>query len=622
MKRKQIRRSQTISPFGVGAILDIEGESFVMADIFRWRDSGEEIREPRLEAKLGVTRFKMAPEKPDNDRHVNEWTPGVPVSRFPNWMFCPKCRSMYYWYWRNEPICDSGHRPVKLVPMRFVMACPNGHLADVPWGLWAHSYKKNQCKEQRLEFRTLQGGSGLEYLEVRCRACGASRNLLGISSKDSLKQLGIKCPGKQPWQPRNEEESCDAIPQVVQRGATNLTFAQLTSAIDIPPNSDYDPYGSDTLAVTSHQAFGAVRSFYEANNPDVVLPLLNSIADACGLSLEVVKRIAEQETGKIEPPISAQPSDDEGDDGLLREEYEAFLAPDRDHDPRDRFIKRFVKWPATDLQKLGGIIADHFDQVVQVTRLREVRVLRGFSRLSPPTYNPDEGELSGAFSTYSGKPVDPRIVPSDLGKLPRTERWLPAIEVYGEGIFLTLNESRLREWESSQAVSQRLQVLSDRRNETARYLPLPTPRFVLLHTLAHVLIRQLSFECGYSISSLRERIYARTPGASDQPMAGILIYTAAGDSEGTLGGLVRQGEPDRLLPTILKAIQNAEWCSSDPLCRESTGQGFNALNLAACHACSLLPETSCIMSNRLLDRVLLIGSPDSEFPAYFSDLLR
>jgi hypothetical protein len=105
-------------------------------------------------------------------------------------------------------------------------------------------------------------------------------------------------------------------------------------------------------------------------------------------------------------------------------------------------------------------------------------------------------------------------------------------------------------------------------------------------------------------------------------MAGILIYTAAGDAEGTLGGLVREGEAARMLSTLIKALQGADWCSSDPLCRESRGQGFGALNLAACHACGLVPETSCTMSNRLLDRLLVVGDPSDAQLGFFSPLLQ
>jgi hypothetical protein len=135
------------------------------------------------------------------------------------------------------------------------------------------------------------------------------------------------------------------------------------------------------------------------------------------------------------------------------------------------------------------------------------------------------------------------------------------------------------------------------------------PRFVLLHTLAHLLINQLSFDCGYGSSSLRERIYCDEQH-EDRPMNGILIYTASGDSEGTMGGLVRQGLPGRLENTVIRALRTSSWCSADPICMESRGQGPDSCNLAACHCCGLLPETSCEEGNRLLDRATVVGTPE------------
>jgi len=137
----------------------------------------------------------------------------------------------------------------------------------------------------------------------------------------------------------------------------------------------------------------------------------------------------------------------------------------------------------------------------------------------------------------------------------------------------------------------------------------------MIHTFSHLLIRQLSFECGYDASSIQERLYV---SSGPDGMAGLLLYTASGDSEGTLGGLVRQGRPEYLADTIKAALENARYCSSDPLCIESEGQGLNSLNLAACHACGLLPETSCELSNMLLDRGLVIGLPEDSECAYFA----
>jgi hypothetical protein len=142
---------------------------------------------------------------------------------------------------------------------------------------------------------------------------------------------------------------------------------------------------------------------------------------------------------------------------------------------------------------------------------------------------------------------------------------------------------------------------------------------VLIHTFAHLIINQLSFDCGYGSSSIRERIYCEKTG-NEHGMYGVLIYTASGDSEGSLGGLVRQGEHGRLEDTIISAIENARWCTSDPICIQSTGQGSESLNLAACHNCALLPETCCENGNRLLDRGVVVGTLVEPEIGFFSSL--
>ena len=156
-----------------------------------------------------------------------------------------------------------------------------------------------------------------------------------------------------------------------------------------------------------------------------------------------------------------------------------------------------------------------------------------------------------------------------------------------------------------------------RKRSTMGFLPEATDRFVLLHTLSHLLIRQLCFECGYSSSALAERIYSD----EDNGMAGILIYTASADSEGALGGLVREGLPDRLYGTFKTALFRANWCSSDPICSELQQQGIQGLNKSACHACCLVAETSCDHANSLLDRSVMIGSKENPNLGYFSRLI-
>jgi hypothetical protein len=229
--------------------------------------------------------------------------------------------------------------------------------------------------------------------------------------------------------------------------------------------------------------------------------------------------------------------------------------------------------------------------------VREVRALKGFRRHNA---NAD-------------------FITADLGPDRKRKPVYPAIEMFGEGIFLRFDEDKMSEWENRPEVRARADILMQRRNDTpwAHRLDAPEPRFIALHTVAHLLIRRLAFASGYSSASLQERIYAH----SDRPdrTAGILIYTAAGDAQGTLGGLVRLGEPDKLVPLLLAALDDADVCSNDPVCIESDRQGASQLNLSACHGCALVSETSCETANRLLDRQLVLGG--SDVPGFLEQVL-
>src|SRR5262249_51257715 len=231
------------------------------------------------------------------------------------------------------------------------------------------------------------------------------------------------------------------------------------------------------------------------------------------------------------------------------------------------------------------------------------RVLTGFSRINPPPYREFDQNDQSQLSL-------------------KAKSWLPGVRVYGEGVFFTLKKFKVTEWirridnKRYEEIFSNHKRIYEKLGRTPRELP---SKFFLLHTLAHLLIRRLSYECGYGSSSLRERIYCWE--GDDREMAGILIYTAAGDSEGTMGGLVEQGKPGRFEQLLHSAIQDSLWCSTDPLCLESHGQGIDSLNRAACYACSLLPETSCEEGNRFLDRVAVIGRPESPSLGFFDDIV-
>lgn len=608
INQRTVRLSQTIVPFGVGAVYDVFGESFVACDIRRWGASGKTVHSPTLAKVLGVSELKSAPPVTGDDH-------GIPYLRFPRWLFCQKCRTLrrarQSWERENEPVvCFTCSGFQKLVPMRFVVACKNGHLGDVPWHIWAHSQSKRSengvpCTNEVLEFRSRKSSNatGLASLEVACAEpqCRAHRSLSGITAPDSLEKLGLHCLGAHPWQPREQREQCDAQPRVVQRGASNLYFANVASALDIPVHSEMQRFGEKRSKIEAHNIFRTLKDLGETSGP-FVDKLVGKLAEALDYPAADIFAVLNED-------LAGSQTMEEHIDVAARE-WAALINPQiEDPDVASTFITRHTSLisdahPTT----LESILGEAIPSVVLVTRLKEVRALRSFSRIEP------EARLLRPDLSVDA-PFESRRV-----------SWLPAIEVFGEGVFLRFNEELLAEWERAPQVRDRVGVLHERLAKSQLGASIlrqrlgtdaVEPRFVLLHTFAHLLIRELCFECGYSSAALRERIYSRTRDEG-VPQAGILVYTAAGDSEGTLGGLVRQGEAPRLIGSIVRSLESGVWCSADPICRESDGQGYDKTNLAACHACCLLPETSCVCGNLLLDRSLVVEA-GRQHSAFFID---
>jgi hypothetical protein len=400
-----------------------------------------------------------------------------------------------------------------------------------------------------------------------------------------MRSIGVACRGRQPWQ-FAENVHCDLPLVVLQRGASSVYFPRVESAIDIPPESNWMNWGGPAARILSNENFKLLHAHPEHPAADV---LIGMAAAEEGVSEEMVRAVLAEQLGVGTAPVTVERSAD-----LRAREWQALISPALTHDPRDAFISRRAPFPSPAGHHVLGPFADQLAplvaDVVLVDRLREIRALRGFYRHT----------------------MD-RMVEPDLGQ---RIGFLPAIEVFGEGVFLRIEEEPLRRWESLAAVRERAHILRSRLAGSfhARWIEEePTPRLLLIHTLGHLLMRQMSFDAGYSSSSLRERIFADDKPAA--PLAGLLIYTAAGDTEGSLGGLARLGEPERLVPVFARALGAAQWCSLDPVCRESDAQGPDGLSLAACHACVLASETSCILGNVLLDRALVI---DPEF-GFFRD---
>lgn len=592
VKIPSIRRGQAIVPFGIGSIVDFPDQSLMPCGIDLWdKNAGERIFDERLQSVLGVSHFRMPPTKESYPR-------GIPFVRFPRWLFCPKCRSLksldewsaLYQSIKHEkfhtPRCHVCFK--KLVPSRFVVACSKGHIDDFPYIAWVHG--NQTCDKPDMEIRNVGGGSGLEGINIRCKSCKKSRTMKGAFAPEALSKV-MHCSGNMPWQ--RKREGCGEALQTIQRGGSNAYFPKIMTSIVIPPGSD-DLSSEIEMTPQWHVLSSMSMNPEQLNSVKDIL--IRQIADHLDQELEKVKRIIDRKLDNV--PFDQNVEPEEAYIAYLHQEYQAFLG---NIDEGQLNSKDFnIEMIEGDKYQIEGL-----DTVVLVHRLREVRALVGFSRITPS----DKYELyDDSESKSNDQNSSSEIVPV---KLDKKIDWYPAMEVRGEGIFLKFDSEALQEWSERSIIKSRTQILNERLNWLLQERGLKRrsiqAKFIFLHTFAHLLIRQLAFECGYASASLKERIYCN--GTLEQPqMEGILIYTASGDSEGTLGGLVRQGRPDLLPNIILKALENSKWCSNDPICMESTGQGVDSLNLAACHACGLLPETSCEEGNKLLDRLFVVGT--------------
>jgi hypothetical protein len=290
---------------------------------------------------------------------------------------------------------------------------------------------------------------------------------------------------------------------------------------------------------------------------------------------------------------------------LLEDEYQALITPISDQREDEDFVTdhKTVEWQSFTKTAEGDlkVISIFVDRLVVVKRLREIRVFKGFSRHA--------GEMKDNEERV--------IVPPDITG---ESDWLPAIELFGEGVFFTLSETMLSNWERLESIQKRARELAHRFEASGRFVwqeVTITPRFLLLHTLSHLLIRELEVTAGYPAASLKERLYC----SEARNMVGILIYTTSPDIAGTLGGIIDSGQPENFMGLLSAAFNKALWCSLDPVCGEQEGQGPDWLNRAACHACALVPETSCDYGNVFLDRVFIKGSEASKVPKLF-DVLR
>ena len=547
----EVRAPQLVGMFGPGSIVNLEKLSVMPLGTGQWNDFGVSIESATFRRQIGANRLIDTAKLSDA---------GISATLFPKEFICRKCGTIQRKATLNDLEVRKGLRCYydggPLYPSRWIIYCERGHIDDFPYAYFAHGH--SACSE-RLKLVT---GPTLAMTWVEC-TCGTRRSMLEAYGP---KNPSTRCFGNSPWLGLGQSVDCDKKPKVSMKSASDVYFGAVRSAISIEPESD-----------------PLVSAVFETLN-DAEPSYLASKATARSV-LKPFARFSQTNDIDLDRAIDAFLLADSNPTSYrdrLRIEFDA-LSKNCGSPREDLFVESI---DATGLASRG------FCGLYAVRKLREVRALVGFRRGGmPPDPAFDDGDQDDELSKVGPKGV------------------FPAYENRGEGIFMTLDPERLISWLERPAVRRRVDLFksAERRfKESSGNTSRERSRgvYVLAHTFAHLMIRQLSLLCGYSQSSLRERIYASEDG--DKPWAGFLIYTASSDADGSLGGLVAIATDGRIESVLHEALESLHICSSDPVCALQTPRGFRKMSAAACHGCVVLPETCCERNNHFLDRTLVV----------------
>ena len=624
------RRSQLLTTFGPGALVDLVDHAVVMGGPDGWRYAHDDdgfFSESRLESKAlrllqgagywrrSYVKLRRPPES-DEDNPSSE--AGIAVAVFPTWFLCQNqaCRSLVKrkaLEKGNRHVCSEKSSPggFPAVPFRFIAACARGHIADIHWRAFVHRGEKAEGVPESWAWCHRQPGSGKRNDElgdtwnadlfllnvgvsgdmsdyvVGCRRCGKLRGLQDLSLP---KALGA-CAGWRPWLGHDANEAdCPETPRMVVRTASNTYFPQVVSVLSIPDSTA-------RLRNSVGDCWDTLNNVVDLDDLRFLRRKVDRVKDRLGDldEGEVLSEILRRREGlpELPPPVREA-------------EWRALIGAPRE------ILGELPATGETWFPRMLGIphLPPFLERVVVIHALREVRAQVGFTRIDGISGDA-EGEMA-----LDGQRTAPLSLKAD---------WIPAVEIHGEGVFIAFKEEYLRRWEDKTAVkarAERFRRALRRANEAEgtsedEVVPFGGARLLLLHSLAHILITAISLECGYAASAIRERIYCYRHPEASRSRAGILLYTGTPGSEGTLGGLVEVGRD--ILSHLRRAAEMAMLCSNDPVCAQHDpldGQEGRDREGAACHGCLLIAEPSCERMNRDLDRAFIVPTvetPDAAF---------
>lgn len=596
----ELRQSQVLTTFGPGAMVDLPNHSVLIGGLESWMGDKERIFEDRLEdwlkERLHAPELKLFAPPVDTDDSSAGRT-GIAVHQFPTWFLGQvdetfetpdgrKYRTRPLIPWDrlvNGGYLDAKRKVKPVIPVRFVQACVRGHISDIDW----YAFVRKDFKTDRTgELWFDEGGAGNDFTEIYVRdvKTGARRPLSDATAGTVLGG----CSGRKPWLGPRIFEPCDRPNRLLTRSASNAYFAQKVGVISIPDANESLKEAVDRVWEDYLQYCEEERDVRKERKKEKVAAALDGFTDDV-----VWEEVARRRTQTAPQRKS-----------IKQAEIETLLAQKNtlgEDKPEGDFYARTHPIGALPQGAEGRL-----ERLVLIHRLREVVAQIGFTRFDA-TFPDIEGELD---------------LDIELAPLSRELTWLPAYQNRGEGVFISFSKDAIAQWLQRDAVQQRQNELTKgflawKQQKGGASASFPGMPYIMLHSLSHLLITALSLDCGYSASSIRERIYAGESGF------GILLYTGSPGSEGTLGGLVDVGKD--IGRHLERALELGRLCSNDPVCSEHNPANpleERYLHGAACHGCLLTAETSCERRNELLDRALVVPTVSTPSAAFFDPAVR
>ena len=574
----------------------------------------------RLNHKNGFSKLEAYVHVPDNvssskraDIPENE-DETISAIFFPKWFYCNKCecfKPINEWWsiWKNvkgsaaskknfvPPKCgicfeknEKKYSP-ELEQVRFIMTSPDGDIKDIPWDLWTNAQKavKDEdsengsilldygnpcCSKQDLRYLKSNkfsdlAGIRIKCLNIECDTKGSEKNLAGLFGLRVFKKYLFDDEGNKV---QKDGKDVKVFFKPVIRTSNSVYYPIMVSSIFLPTDKGVKIEDQESIDVW----------IKDNEDADFIFRALKK-----KYSIDLIKKYIEnKQVYNYEPELEYRLTEYNFLTKTVNSKYE---------DQSRNLI--FNKVEIGNLEILG------IEQLIGIKKLKITSVQTGFTRQEPMTSDVFMSDSGESFTKIEGK---------FTSKWKLETKYLPAVESFGEGIFMSFSNEKIEKWIdnslSFELFSLRIETLFQNainheyknvreKFKSERHLA----RFVLIHTIAHIIIKELEFLCGYAVTSLNERLFI-----DEHNMQGVLIYTVAG-AEGSFGGLVSQATAQNISRILKSSLNRAADCASDPICYNTNdGQGIGGLNMAACYSCTLLPETACEEFNSFLDRALLI----------------